>query len=291
LLLAPVSGGELWKNIPATRPADLGDKRAILDEYGLVSAEEADIGPDQATAYRFKDPTGAVAASLWLPGTLQGNYLITCTCNNPAKIVASASPFPGQTKGPLPPLFDYFPQAGRVQRSARYLLGPASLAAFAPQLPQNLFGLQYSPEGEVAKYQGTNAQGKTREDTLIVIAYPTPQMAREQALAMETAKLGLIKRSGPLLALIPAPSDAVAASKLLRQVSYRASVQWNEFVPVPVKAQSVGQMILAIFSLAGIVLVFCVLSGLAFGGIRIFRRKFGNADANDAMIVLNLQSK
>jgi len=181
---------------------------------------------------------------------------------------------------------DCFPQAGAVKGSQRYILGAASLAAFAPELPANLFGLQYSPEAEVARYRGS-----TGEQALIVISYPTPQMAREQAAAMENAKLGLIKRSGPLVALVPAPSDAAAAAKLMKQVSYQASVQWNEFVPVPVKAQSVGQMILAIFSLAGIVLAFCVLSGLAYGGIRIFRRRFGNADASDAMIVLNLQSK
>jgi len=281
-LLVGVSGGELWKKVETARPADLGNKKAIFDEYGLQAAEEADIGAARATAYRFKDVTGAVAANLWLGGYMQGNYVFTCACPNLNKIVAAEGPFPGQGKGPLPTLLDCFPQAGQLKGSQRYILGPASLAEFAPELPANLFGLQYSPEAEVARYQ---------QQTLIVISYPTPQMAREQAVAMEKANLGLVKRSGPLLALVPAPSDPAAAAKLMKQVSYQASVQWNEFIPVPVKAQSVGQMILAIFSLAGIVLAFCVLSGLAYGGIRIFRRRFGNADASDAMIVLNLQSK
>jgi hypothetical protein len=77
----------------------------------------------------------------------------------------------------------------------------------------------------------------------------------------------------------------------MKQVNYLATVQWNEAIPVPVKAQSVAQMILAILSLAGIILVFCVLSGLAFGGIRVFRNRFGIGDAGDAMIVLHLQDK
>ncbi len=287
IVLIPVSpGGELWKNIPATHPADLREKKAILDEYGLQAAEVANIGTGKATAYRFNDVTGAYAASLWLGGSQQGNYLVTCVCPNLSKIVASAGPFPGERKGQLPGLLDYFPRTGQIGKSPRYILGPASLAEFAPQLPADLFGLQYSPEAAVARYRGTGG-----EQTLIVISYPTPQMAREQAAAMEHIKLGLVKRSGPLVALVPAPPDAAAAAKLLKQVSYQASVQFNESVPVPVKPQSVAQMILAIFTLAGIVLVFCVLSGFAFAGIRILRRRFGNAGAGDGMIVLNLESK
>jgi len=286
VLLSASSGGELWTKIPATRPADLGEKKAIFEEYGLQAAEEASIGLDKATAYRFKDVTGALAASLWLGGSLRGNYLVTCACPNLGKIVASAAPFPGQRNGQLPGLLDYFPPTDRIGKSPKYILGPASLAEFAPQLPADLFGLQYSPEAEVARYRGTGG-----EQTLIIISYPTPQMARERAAAMENIKLGLVKRSGPLVALVPAPPDAAAAAKLLKQVSYQASVQFNESVPLPVKAQSVAQMILAIFTLAGIVLAFCVLSGLAFAGIRILRRRFGHADAGDAMIVLHLESK
>lgn len=285
LLTASASGGELWKGVPS-QAVVLGEKKAIFDEYGLQAAEQADIGTDKATAYRFKDVTGAVAANLWLGGSLRGNYVVTCTCADVNKIVASAAIFPGLSKGPLPPLLDFFPKADLVKQSKRYILGPASLSEFAPQVPAGLFGLQYSPEAEVARYGPSSGN-----QTLIVISFPTPQMAREQAAAMENAKLGLVKRSGPLLALVPAPTDAVAAAKLMRQVSYQASVQWNEFVPVPVKAQSVAQMILSIFTLAGIVLVFCLLSGLAFGGIKVLRRRFGNADAQGAMIVLNLQSK
>src|SRR5271154_2043649 len=114
VLITASYGGELWKHVAATRPADLGEKKAIFEEYGLQAAEEADIGPDKATAYRFQDVTGALAASLWLGGSIQGNYLVTCDCASLAKIVASAGPFPGQRKGPLPSLVDYFPRAGQL---------------------------------------------------------------------------------------------------------------------------------------------------------------------------------
>jgi hypothetical protein len=291
MALGAVSAGEIWKNQPAvkeTRAVDLGDKKAVFEEYGLQAAEEADIGARKITAYRFKDVTGAYAAQLWLSGTgvntaVRGNYLFAC---GSSPCLSTTSGFPGQTKGPLPILASYFPPDGQLKKTERYILGAASLAEFAPQLPADLFGLQYSPEAEVAKYRAGAG-----EQSLVIISYPTPQMARERAAAIGNAKIGLVRRSGPLVALVPAPSDAVAADKLMKQVNYLATVQWNEAIPVPVKAQSVAQMILAILSLAGIILVFCVLSGLAFGGIRVFRNRFGIGDASDAMIVLHLQDK
>src|SRR5450755_3585872 len=290
-----MSAGVLWKNqdsVKATRPVDFSDKKAIFEEYGLVAAEEADIGAAKVTAYRFKDVTGAHAAELWLAGagtpvTSQGNYLFICStsCSSFSRML-STTPFPGKSKGPLPIIGSYFPPGGQVKNSQRSILGPASLAQFAPELPADLVGLQYSPEAEVTRYRAG-----ALEQSLIIISYPTPQMARERAAAIDNAKLGLVRRSGPLVAFVPAPSDVPAAEKLVKQVNYQAMVQWNEAVPVPVKAQSVAQMILAIFSLAGIVLVFCVLSGLAFGGIRIFRQRFGNSGADGAMILLHLQDK
>jgi hypothetical protein len=48
---------------------------------------------------------------------------------------------------------------------------------------------------------------------------------------------------------------------------------------------------LAIISLAGVVVAFCALSGLAFGLIRVLARKFGHLGANDAMITLHLADK
>jgi len=49
--------------------------------------------------------------------------------------------------------------------------------------------------------------------------------------------------------------------------------------------------VLAIFTLAGIVLGFCLLSGLAFGGLRILLRRFGHSDAESPMISLHLTDK
>src|SRR5277367_2125228 len=92
----------LWKNKPgrdrirSVQSVDVSEKKNIFDEYGLQSAEEADIPPNKVTAYRFKDSTGAVAASFWLTGSsqnvaLQGNYVFTCSgpCGGLGAILAA----------------------------------------------------------------------------------------------------------------------------------------------------------------------------------------------------------
>ena len=50
-------------------------------------------------------------------------------------------------------------------------------------------------------------------------------------------------------------------------------------------------MLIAIFQLSGIVVAFCVLSGLAFGGYRFLSKRFGGPGAQGAMIVLHLGDK
>ncbi len=50
-------------------------------------------------------------------------------------------------------------------------------------------------------------------------------------------------------------------------------------------------MILAIISLAGLLLAFCVLSGLAFGAMLIIARRFGYSGAEGSLITLHLSGK
>ena len=79
--------------------------------------------------------------------------------------------------------------------------------------------------------------------------------------------------------------------RLLQQVNYRASVSRDETPPIIVRPQSVGNMLVAIFKLSGIVVVFCVLSGLAFAAFRLASRRFGGPNAQEAMTTLHLVDK
>ena len=267
-----------------------GDVRPEWDEYGLEAMEQADYSAFRVTAERFKDTTGAYGASLEPSGRSYqrvGNYLILCSGNCPKNLAALAdSALPNVSRTELPVLASYLPAKDRVSRSERYVLGPVYLKESAPGIPETLVGFQFSPEAALARYKTSKG-----EQLLAVFSYPTPQIARDQATSFEKAALGSVKRTGPYVAVIPAPPDPAAAAQLLDQINYQASVAENQPILIPIKPQTAAQMILAIFTLAGIVLVFCVCSGFAFGAFRVLSKRFGYSNAAGSMIVLDLRDK
>ncbi len=85
--------------------------------------------------------------------------------------------------------------------------------------------------------------------------------------------------------------DRAAADRLLSQVNYEASVTINEPMPLVLRPETAAQMLLSIITLAGIVLGFCLASGLIFGGLRLIARRFGYTDAGTTMTTLHLSDK
>jgi hypothetical protein len=253
-------------------------------EYGFEEAEKADYGSFQVTAERFKDSTGAYAALQEAgPKAIQAsNYVVTCTGACPKDLSALIGHLPKLVRAPLPTLPGYLPDKKLIAHSERYILGPWGLAKWAPWISASALAFQYGPEGVIGRYSLPGG-----EQTLAIFTYPTPQMARQQVAELQKTPNLVVSRSGPLVALVPSTRGA----PLLTAVQYQASLSWDEKPPVEVKPQSVAQMMLAIFTLAGIVLVFCVLAGLGFAGFRILRKRFGNGDALDGMIVLHLSDK
>ena len=261
--------------------------KALWTEYGLESATLGDYGPFQVTAYRFKDATGAFAAEQWIASAdktarLAGNYVVTCTGRCPSAKEREQVKLPGQRRDELPLVWAYMPQ-GRIASSERYALGPAGLSQFAPQVPPAMAAFQFSTEVGIAKYR----EGKA-EEQLVLMSFPVPQMARQQAAQLLTLNGAAVKRTGPLVAVVLNSPDPAAAQKLLSQINYTAQVNWDEKPPVKVTAQSVASMILTIFWLAGLLILFCLLAGLGFAGVRVLRKRLGYENADEAMILLHL---
>ncbi|HEX6896820.1 MAG TPA: hypothetical protein VF146_16190 [Bryobacteraceae bacterium] len=262
-------------------------------EYGREAAEAADYGVFKVTAVRYRDSTGAYAASLESSDhPLQaGNYLITCSGKCPKDLAALAQALPRMSHSPLPVLGTYLPAKGMIRGSERYIMGPVSLHENLPQISTSAVALDFGTEGEAAKYRLAK-----NEATLAVFSYPTMEMARQQAPAYEKIPGVLVKRTGSLVALVaPANTgqelDRAEGERLLSQVNYQASISWNEPLPLVVKPETAAQMILGIITLAGIVLGFCLVSGLAFGAIRVVARKFGYSGADGSMTTLHLGGK
>ncbi|MBV9771108.1 MAG: hypothetical protein JOZ32_16165 [Bryobacterales bacterium] len=276
-------------------PVDLPpNSKAQLDEDGLDAIERADYGPFQVTASRFKDVTGAYAASLD-PSSKSalrvGNYLVACQGKCPKNLAALAdAALPHVSHGSLPTLDNYFPSKNLVPRSERYILGPAGLAANAPEIPAAAALFDFGTEAALAHYRSLGGTV-----TLIVFSYPTPSVARQQLPQFQKIQDAAVKRTGPLIAVLLGHGAASPDSaKLLTDLNYDGVVAENEqpaAKPLELKPESAGKMVLAILSLAGLLLVFCLLSGLAVGGTLHLARKFGYSGAEGSLITLHLEGK
>jgi hypothetical protein len=277
----------------------------LWQEYGFQQGETATYqGEDQkftVTAWRLQDATGALGAFDWqrpadaLPSALaelaadtkdgvlvvHNNYLLAFAGHKPTneEMVALAAGLKSVDTSPLPSLPGFLPAANLVANSQRYVLGPAGLAKFAPQISPSTAGFHQSAEAQVARFK--TAAG---EMTLALFEYPNEQIARQRLADFNKTPSVMAKRTGPLVAAVLAPANNDAAESLLAQVRYKANLTLDEYVPT--HRDNVAHLVLEAFQLVGILLAFCAVSGLAFGGWRVFRRRKG-AEA-DAMITLHL---
>ena len=185
----------------------------------------------------------------------------------------------------LPTLPGYMPATNRVPNSERYVLGPASLELFEKRIPPSVAAFNLGTEAQFARFPA-----KGGDLTLGIFSYPTPSLAREQDAAFSKLPGAVVKRSGPLVAVILSPSDPDEAQRLLAKVQYQATITWNERMPTA--RDNVANMILTIFALVGLLLLFCIAAGLAVGGFRLFAKRFfkGWVD-EEPMILLHLDKR
>lgn len=278
--------------------------RPVWEEYGLQQAEEADYssGTDKfrARAYRMKDPTGAMAAFQWQrpPGAqpsklanlavettdgamlAYGNYLFEFRGYKPqaTELAALFDRLPRLDQSALPTLPGYLPSKDLVANSERYVTGPESLAKFAPGIPPSVAAFHLGAEAQLGRYHTGRADME-----LAIFSYPTPQLARERTEAFRKLAGAMVKRAGPLVAVVLAPKDPDAAERLLSAVRYEAELTLSQYVPT--RRDLWWDLLLNIFLLIGILLIFCAIAGLAVAGWRIRR------PAGEPMIMLHLEDR
>ncbi|MBV9264696.1 MAG: hypothetical protein JO061_00865, partial [Acidobacteriaceae bacterium] len=79
------------------------------------------------------------------------------------------------------------------------------------------------------------------------------------------------------------------ADTLLSHVEYEAKVSWND-TPPPPPIKPLYQLLWNIIYLALVLAGVCVAAGLMYAGMRIYRRRFGQLEAEEAMTTLRLTS-
>jgi hypothetical protein len=315
ILLPVISFGAIWPdNIGAWKrtaasEATLTDK-PIWDEYGLQSAEAATYESQgqkfSATAWQLHDTTASLAAFDWLrpaqakpskvaslaaetaEGLLlvHGNYLIRFDNYKPvmAELATLAESLHNVDSTPLPTLPGYLPPAGLVPNSERYVLGPASLQRFEPEISPSVAGFHLGTEAQIGVFH--NPKGDLK---LAIFDYPTPQIAMEKVEDFAKVPGAMAKRSGPMVAVILNPADRDAAERLLAQVRYVAEVTRNERVPT--RKDNIGDLVVNAFSLIGILLAFATFSGLMVGGLRAISKRRRPGEDTEGMITLHLADR
>jgi hypothetical protein len=290
----------------ATSQPALTDK-PVWDEYGLKSSEfdvfEHEKDKFTATVYRLQDPTGALAAFDWRrpadstpsPAAklaaetktglilVHGNYVVFFDGYKPTKeeLDAFLGALVNVDNSSLPVLPSYLPSGELVANSERYVTGPASLQRFDPAIPPSVAGFHFGAEAQIGVFHSPKG-----DLTLAIFNYPTHQMAMQQAPEFQKLPGAVVKRSGPMIAVVLAPPDPDFAEHLLGQVRYQAEITRDEYVPT--QRDNPGVLLYNAFVLIGILLVFAVVSGLIFGGLRTFRHRGKKGQEADAMITLGL---
>jgi hypothetical protein len=198
--------------------------------------------------------------------------------------LAGELPRPGGNAGNLPSFIEFMPQRGYVANTQKYVMGPEALAALAPPLSPDLVDFDVSAEVSLGRYNTSSG-----EATLMLISYPTPQLAAEHLrridaahqLAAPQAGVSTIesagafhdKRTGPIIAVVSGPASDSDAKALLSMVNWEASVTWNQATENH-DVHDLYVLVLNVVVLCAILGGLAVIAGVAFGGFRILMKRW-----------------
>jgi hypothetical protein len=184
-------------------------------------------------------------------------------------------------QAPLPPIRSYLPE-GLSDGTQRYSLGPAGFRAalerlrrseYAPLAPE--VGFENGAEVMLAEYHKHADSG-----VLLLIAYPTPQLAEQHLHHLQTILPGIaregeaqIERKGSLLSLVLGATTPAYAASLRSAVNYETQVTWNEGSHALTDPPWVI-VLSRIFYATGFFLVVAIVLGVAFGGVRVLTKRF-----------------
>lgn len=317
---------EPFRPTAASAQASPDKAMAVAQEYGYASGERATYfqGADklEVAVFRMKDASGAYGEYSYLRTTempqadlaehsvmsrdralvLDGNLVLEIRGNDLPKLKADlkslvAAVRPHAEKGILPTLVNDLPTNDFVDRSDHYVLGPAALNQLFPVAMGTDLGFSGGAEAEIARYRLAG-----RDATLLLVDYPTPQTASkklrelQQRFNVNDSQTGsrspalYAKRVLTLLVFVAGAKSQTEANTLLGQVQSGTELTWNE-PTFSLTEPSIGTMIVGTIIGTGIICLFALISGLAFGGVRlVVKRALPNKvfDRSDQLQILQL---
>lgn len=283
---------------------------AVLKEYGFTDFAAATYKQDDGRkltlrAARFTDASGAYGAFTYYkqPEMLnekigdqasslnnrvlfyRGNVLMDALFDKLSAMsaaelreLASEIPLPQGGARNLPALPTYLPKEAYVKNTAKYIMGPLTLDKIGSPLAAELIDFGAGAEVVEGTYRGSSGEG-----TLVLISYPTPQIAADHLKRIEAAHAakqptgtGAVvdvgsfadKRSGPIVAVAAGLLSDGETKSLLGAVHYDADVTWNENTFFD-KKNNVANLLWNVVLLCGALMGITLVAGFAFGGVRL----------------------
>ena len=295
---------QLSKNPAVADPANA----SVLKEYGFTDFAGATYTRDDGRkltvkAARFEDASGAYGALTFyrMPQMLtenigdegyslnerilfyRGNVLIDAvfqqlSAMSAAELRELADELPKAmgNNSNLPGLREYLPKDSLARNSLRYVIGPSALGKIDAPLPPQYVDFTKGAEVVLGNY---NLSGKPA--VLMLVGYPTPQIAAAELTQIQSASQGHqfgeqpleFRRTGPILVIVAGAASSSDAKSLLASVNYDADVTWNQNT-YSSRRDNPAHLIVEVIILAGIVCGLSVVAGIAFGGFRLAIKRF-----------------
>jgi len=313
----------------------------VLKEYGFVRLEKAAYTRDDGRnlvirAAVFEDASGAYGAFTYYYSDemgeetiggqaaflnnrvlfYQGNVLVDAVFDRMSVMsaaqlreLAGLLPQAEGNRGNPPSLPTYLPkrafQKNFEKNTTKYILGPVTLDRVGSPVPGSLVDFKSGAEVVMGKYAAA-----VGDATLMLIEYPTPQIAAERLRQIDasvdvshrvtqqqpgvTAILDVgpffHTRTGPIIVIAAGPLSKSEARSLMSSISYDADVTWNENTYVS-KKDNLANFLFNAIVLCGIVVGLALVAGIAFGGLRIVVKRFfpdSVFDRREAMEIISL---
>ena len=312
------AGWQLSGQIKTSQDPAVADavNAALLQEYGFTNLESATYIRDDGRnltikSAHFPDASGAYGAFTFyrapemLTETIgdqgaslnerilfyRGSTLVDAVFDKLSAMSAAELrelsnllPLPAGGAQNAPPVLAYVPHAASEKGTTKYVVGPVGLHKINAPLPAELIDFSTGAEVAISTYgvSGGNAM-------LMLISYPTPQVAAAHLRTIEAAQeqnnkqpgsvAGIeassiySKRTGPIVVVAAGSLSRSEAQSLLSAVNYEANVTWNEKNPFD-KKNNIGDIVWNALLLCGILMAISLIAGLAFGGVRIVAKRF-----------------
>jgi hypothetical protein len=309
----------------------------VLKEYGFARLEQAAYTRDDGRhlavkAAVFEDASGAYGAfTYYVTGDMreetiggagaylnnrvlfyQGNVLVDAVFDRMSVMSAAqlrdlAGLLPQVTgnKGNPPSLQTYLPKRAFdknfEKNTTKYILGPVALNRVGSPLPAGMVDFASGAEIAIGKYEAAAGDA-----TLMLIEYPTPQIAAERLRQIDAShhiteqQPGVASiidvgpffdaRTGPIVVIAAGPLSKREARSLMSSISYDAEVTWNENTYVT-KKDNLANFLFNAIVLCGIVVGLALVAGIAFGGVRVLVKRFfpdSVFDRREAMEIISL---